>query len=244
MGKKIFIIIQARMTSTRLAGKVLLPLCEKTVLEVMLKRLKKFKNNITIATTDDGSEMPITQLCEKNNIEYFMGDASNVLDRYYRCAKYFDAKSGDIIVRLTSDCPLIDGEVVEKIIDYYKKNSFDYVSNVIKRTFPRGFDCEVFSFDALKKAYKNAASDFEKEHVTTYIHTTHKDEFKIGSYEDSEDNSKYRLTLDEKEDYEAIKEVYSKFGCKTNFDYKELLAVLKANEYIFDINSHIEQKKS
>lgn len=232
------------MTSTRLAGKVLLPLCEKTVLEVMLKRLKKFKNNIIIATTDDGSEMPITQLCEKNNIEYFMGDAYNVLDRYYRCAKYFNAKSGDIIVRLTSDCPLIDGDVVEKIIDYYKKNSFDYVSNVIKRTFPRGFDCEVFSFDVLKKAYKNAASDFEKEHVTTYIHTTHKDEFKIGSYEDSEDNSKYRLTLDEKEDYEAIKEVYSKFGCKTNFDYRELLAVLKANEYIFDINSHIEQKKS
>ena len=239
----LFVIIQARMTSTRLPGKVMLPLCSKTVLEVMLDRLDKFVKNIIIATTDDGSEKPIIELCEKKRLRFFRGDTNNVLDRYYKTAAFFGAKEGDTIVRLTSDCPLIDQEILQKMLDEFKKSECDYLSNTIERTFPRGLDIEIFSFETLKKAYENAKTKFEKEHVTTYIHTTHKEEFMICQYKNKDNNSKYRLTLDEEADYEAIKEIYKLLECKTSFSYEELLEVLKKNPKVYEINSHIAQKK-
>jgi spore coat polysaccharide biosynthesis protein SpsF len=237
------IIIQARMTSTRLPKKVMLPLCDKSALEIMFDRLSKFKENIIIATTNDGSEKDITTLCEKLNIKYYRGDTNNVLSRYYESAIKFNIQEDDTVVRLTSDCPLMDGDILENVITFFENSEFDYVSNVVDRSFPRGLDIEVFKFSALKKAYENASLELETEHVTTYIHTTHKSEFKIGSFKDKEDNSIYRLTLDEKDDYEAIKEVYKKFDCKIDFSYEELIYVLKQNPYIYEINSHIEQKK-
>ncbi len=239
----LFVIIQARMTSTRLPGKVMLPLCGKTVLEVMLDRLDRFAKNIIIATTDDGSEKPIIELCEKKRLRFFRGDTNNVLDRYYKTAAFFGAKEGDTIVRLTSDCPLIDQEILQKMLDEFKKSECDYLSNTITRTFPRGLDIEIFSFEALKRAYENAKTEFEKEHVTTYIHTTHKDEFMICQYKDKEDNSKYRLTLDEDADYEAIKEIYKLLKCKRDFSYEELIDILEKNLYLYEINKDVEQKK-
>lgn len=239
----LFIIIQARMTSTRLPGKVMLPLCGKTVLEVMIDRLKSFEKNIIIATTNDGSEKPIVELCERRGLKYFRGDTHNVLERYYKAALSFGAKKSDTIVRLTSDCPLIDQNILKEMIDEFKIEKCDYLSNTIERTFPRGFDIEIFGFDALKKAYENATLDYEKEHVTTYIHTTHKNEFKICSFKDKVDNSKYRLTLDEEADFEAIKEIYRLLKCKTDFSYEELLEILKKNPHIYEINRHVEQKK-
>ncbi len=241
MDKNLLIIIQARMTSTRLPGKILLPLCGKTVLETMLDRLGKFKDNIVIATTNDGTEEPIVSLCERAGVPYFRGDPQNVLERYYKCAKSFQAAT---IVRLTSDCPLIDGTVVQDVIDFFHEGGFDYAANVLERTFPRGFDCEVFSFTALEKAYLGARSDLEKEHVTMYIYTSHKEEFSIGSYTYGQDMSRYRLTLDEPADYDAIREVYGLFDCKTDFSFETLIDRLEENSYIYDINAHVEQKKS
>ena len=232
------------MTSTRLPGKVLLPLCGKTVLEIMLDRLISFRAQIIIATTNDGSEAPIVELCQKLGIRSYRGDRDNVLERYYQCAVSFGAKAGDTIVRLTSDCPLIDQEVVSDLIDFYRDHHYDYVSNTTQRSFPRGFDCEVFSFSALETAYQNGKDPFETEHVTTYIHTTHKEDFSIGAYAVEKNASKYRLTLDETDDYTAIQEVYKKFDCRTDFDYETLLEMLEANDYIYKINEHIEQKKA
>jgi len=244
MQNNLFIIIQARMTSTRLPKKVLLPLCGKTVLEVVIDRLDKYKKNIIIATTDDGSEKPIVDLCKSINVKYFQGSVNNVLQRYYESAKNNGAKNNDIIVRITSDCPLIDATMMEKVIDMYTTKNYDYVSNRIKRTVPVGLDVEVFNFKLLEYVYYNATEEFEKEHVTPYIYLSNKDNFKLGSYEEQEDNSQYRLTLDEEKDYLAIQEVYKKFNNSLNFSYEELISILKENDYIRQINLSVQQKEA
>lgn len=240
---KVFIIIQARMTSTRLPKKVLLPLCGKTVLEVMFARLEQWKENIIIATTDDGSEDPITDLCTRLGIKYYRGSTNDVLSRYYKSASQYGATGNDIIIRLTSDCPLIDPNIVQETIQFYKDGKFDYVSNRINRKVPVGLDVEVFNFTVLEEAAINASEDFEKEHVTPYIYMTKKMQYRIGSYEPKIDGSKYRLTLDEDDDYLAIKEIYTKFDCKTDFSYKTLIDMMEKNPFLYEINSHIQQKK-
>lgn len=239
----LFIIIQARMTSSRLPKKVLLPLCGKTVLEVMLDRLEQWKNNIIIATTDDGSEKPITDLCTKLGIKYYRGSTNDVLSRYYNSAVQYGSTDNDIIVRLTSDCPLIDPDIVQETIQFYKNGNFDYVSNRINRKVPVGLDAEVFNFTVLKKAFNNASEDFEKEHVTPYIYITKKSYYNIGSYEPEVDGSRYRLTLDEKDDYLAIQKIYNLLGCKTDFSYENLIDILEENPFLYEINAHVEQKK-
>jgi len=238
----LYIIIQARMTSTRLPGKVLLPLCGKTVLEVVIARLDKYKKNIIIATTNDGSELPITEICDRENIKYYLGSTKNVLERYYLAAQKFNAHDEDIIIRVTSDCPLIDVDLLDNCIKMYNSKKYDYVSNRLKRTVPVGLDVEVFSFKLLKFMHENAEEDFEKEHVTPYIYLSNNNNYKLGSCVEYADNSEYRLTLDEYDDYKAIKEVYKKFDNKIDFSYKELINLLKNNQYIFDINSTVCQK--
>ena len=237
--QKLFIIIQARMTSSRLPGKVVLPLCEKTVLEIMIERLQPFKENIIIATTNDGSQEAIVNICKKMNLKYYEGSMKNVLSRYYESALHFGAQEHDVIVRCTSDCPLIDKDIVQNTLDYFISSQADY-TNV--RKFPVGMSVEVFKFSLLKKAYENANSDYQKEHVTPYLYTTLQNKLKITSYKNENDDSQYRLTLDEEDDYKAIKEVYKLFNCKTNFSYKELIQKLTQNNYISKINSHVIQK--
>jgi spore coat polysaccharide biosynthesis protein SpsF len=237
------VIIQARMTSTRLPGKVMLPLCEKTVLEVMLDRLKPFNENIIIATTDDGSEKPIVDLCKRLGIRYYRGDTDNVLSRYYHTALQYGAKKDDTVVRLTSDCPLIDAEIVRECIERLKQNRADYCSNVFPRTYPQGLDCEVFTFDALRRAYENAETPMEKEHVTPYIHTTHKAIFSHANVTDVEDHSAFRITLDEAADYEAIKSLYRELRCRTDFDYATLINTLHNHPEITALNAQVQQKK-
>lgn len=244
MTHNLYLIIQARMTSTRLPKKVMLPLCGKTVLEVMIDRLGKYRNNIIIATTNDGTEKPIVELCKSIQVKYSQGSVNNVLKRYYKSAKDNGAKDSDMIVRVTSDCPLIDTQIMEKAIDMYKNGNYDYVSNRLNRTIPIGLDVEVFNFQLLEDIYYNASKDFEKEHVTPYIYLSNKEKYKLGSCEEKEDNSHYRLTLDEEKDYLTIKEVYKKFNNSLNFNYEELIAMLKENDYIRQINLSVQQKEA
>ncbi len=231
------------MGSTRLPGKVLLPLCGDTVLGVMLQRLSRFRDNIIIATTNDGSEEAIVALCRQSDIRCFQGDVDNVLKRYYDAAVHFGAQEGDTIVRLTSDCPFIDQEILMQMLQQFYSSTYDYYSNIFERSYPRGLDTEIFTFKTLERAFCNATTPFEKEHVTTYIHTTHHKIFKIGSFTDSHDNSKYRLTLDEAADYEAITLLYEQLGCQTDFSYAALLQALRDRPDIYEINAYVEQKK-
>lgn len=239
----LFIIIQARMTSTRLPGKIMLPLCGKPVLQVMLERLECFKDNIIIATTDDGTEEPIVELCKQIQVRYFQGDTNNVLKRYFESATQFNAKVDDTIIRLTSDCPLIDPFIVQSTLDYFLDNHYDYVNAGSSTGFPRGMDTEVFSFQLLKDAYYNATEDYEKEHVTPYLYKTCSHKLTIGQYCNPIEHSKYRLTLDEDDDYRVIQEVYNKLNCRTDFSYDDMIRVLIENPYIYEINATVEQKK-
>lgn len=236
----LFIIIQARMTSSRLPGKVMLPLCDKTVLEVMLERLKSFKENIIIATTNDETQKPIVDLCKKLEIKYYEGDTNNVLSRYYEAALKFGAKKRDVIVRMTSDCPLIDEKISKKTIEYFIEKDADYVGSGPHTGYPIGIDTAVFRFNLLEQMYLNATEDYEKEHVTPYMK---KMNLNILTYDNTKDDSRYRLTLDETNDYKAIIEIYKKFNNRLDFSYDELINMLKNNEYIYRINNHIHQKK-
>ncbi len=239
----LFIIIQARMTSSRLPGKVMLPLCGKPVLQVMLERLERFKDNIIIATTDDGTEQPIVALCQQLQIKFFQGDTDNVLQRYYRAAQKYHASDDDVIVRLTSDCPLIDPLITSATIDYYLEHHLDYASAGMTSGFPRGMDTEVFSFALLSEAYHHAVHAYEREHVTPYMHTNCADKLSFGQFKNSHEHSQYRLTLDEQADYQAITQLYNKLGCRTDFHYDEMIAILQDNPYIYQLNAFVEQKK-
>ena len=175
------------------------------------------------------------------NVKYFRGSQNDVLERYYLCAK---ENFADVVVRVTSDCPLIDAEVCENIIDTFLKNkdSVDYVSNCQERSYPRGFDTEVFSFLALKKAYEKAKEESEREHVTPYI-WKNKDLFTQISVKNDEDFSKYRLTLDTVEDFTLINEIYKEFGTDNYFGMKEILELFLRKPELYEINKDIEQKK-
>lgn len=232
------IIIQARMTSSRLPAKVMLPLCGKSVLEVMLERLQRFKENIIIATTDDGTQTPIVELCKDLQINYVEGDSDHVLARYYKAALKFDLYEDDIIVRLTSDCPLIDPKIVQETIRFFQNSDAEYVCACQNSGFPRGMDTEVFRVKHLREAYLNATSEYEKEHVTPYI----KKHFKCSSFKNPTDHSKYRLTLDESDDYKAIVALYDKLSCRNDFSYAEMITILEQNPQIYELNKHVEQK--
>ena len=169
--KNIGAIIQARISSTRLPKKVLkdLPYASGiTCLEQVIRRLKKSRrlNDIIIATTKEKEDNEIINIVKKEDIKYFRGSKENVLSRYYFAAKENDI---DIIVRVTSDCPCIDVDILDLAIDDHINKVADYTSNALVRTYPHGLDVEVFNFNVLEKAYKNATKDYEKEHVTPYI---------------------------------------------------------------------------
>ncbi|RXM78527.1 acylneuraminate cytidylyltransferase [Clostridium tetani] len=241
---KVVCIVQARVGSTRLPGKVLRKICGKTVLEHNIERLRRIKNidEIVIATTVLEKDNPIVEEAKRLNVKYFRGSEEDVLSRYYYAAKENNA---DVVVRVTSDCPLIDSEVSEKIIQYYLDNKeiYDYVSNTIERTYPRGLDTEVFSFSILKKTFIETKKDYEREHVTPYIYQN-VDKFRIEQYKNDIDYSKYRWTLDTKEDFQVIKKIYENlYTGNKMFDFNSILKFISENPYIAKINENIKQKK-
>jgi len=196
-------IIQARMGSTRLPGKVLMELNEDdTILSSLLKQLKysKFLSEIIIATTTNPEDDVIEKFAKSNNIKLFRGSSNNVLDRYYQCAKTFSLHH---IVRITADNPLLDPTILDNMIKFYQKENFDYVNNVTKRTFPYGTEVEIFSFSVLEHVWKNAKTLFEKEHVTPYIHNN-PDKFSSRCIENNFDYSSLHWTVDFIEDFKLI----------------------------------------
>ncbi|AZV55552.1 GNAT family N-acetyltransferase [Clostridium sp. AWRP] len=240
---KVVCIVQARFSSTRLPGKVLKEICGKTVLEHDVDRLRRIKNldEIVIATTTLEKDNAIVKECEKLKVKCFRGSEEDVLSRYYYAAK---ENSADVVVRVTSDCPLIDSEVAESIIQCYMENreKYDYVSNTIDRTYPRGLDTEVFSFYALEKAFNEAASQRDREHVTPYI-WDNDNIFNIFQYKNEMDYSNLRWTLDTKEDFKLISIIYEQFQGRDYFGMNEIVKFLEKNPEVKEINKCIEQKK-
>lgn len=244
---KIGAIIQARTSSTRLPEKVLknLPFdSDITVLEQVIRRLKKSKklDEIIIATTIDKNDEKIVAIADKEKIPWFRGSKNNVLERYYLAAK---KNKLDVIVRITSDCPCVDPDIVDLILENHLRNNSDYTSNTLIRTFPVGLDVEVISFKALRTCYDNADIDLEKEHVTLYIHN-HLDQFKTNNVVLNGPNmSRIRITLDTEEDYALLCSVFDYLYEKNElFKLDELISLFKDKPWLKIINKKIIAKKS
>ena len=196
------------MGSTRFPGKVMVELNDNhNVLDYVINQLRFSKSikNLIIATTFLEEDDIIVEYAKKNNLEYFRGEPLDVLDRYYQCAKKFSLET---IVRMTSDSPFLDPLIVDKTVNKFQEDDFDFVSNNLIRTFPIGIDTEVFSFKTLEQAWKEAKLPSEREHVTTFI-KKNKEVFKIYNLENNQKIPIYRLTIDRNEDLEFLRAIAS-----------------------------------
>ncbi|MEE9379266.1 MAG: glycosyltransferase family protein [Candidatus Lokiarchaeia archaeon] len=243
------IIVQARMGSTRLAGKTLMKLNEnEKVLELLIKRLKlsKSADELIIATTPDEKNSLIIDTAKNYNVLHFVGSEYNVLERFFQAAKKFEI---DIIVRITSDCPFVDPKILDSMVDFYKDNNYDYIMNLDEvSNFPAGFDIEIFSFNVLKKVFTLVKNDNEKEHVTKYIQN-HPESFSIFPFNDEKIKKFHdlRLTIDYEEDLTMVREVYKRLkekGKTFNFSLQDVLEIIEEDPIIMNINKHLKKNKN
>lgn len=238
---KVVAIIQARVGSTRLPNKVLKTIQGKTILSHQIERLRLSKeiDEIIIATTVEERDISICREAEENNLRYFRGSETDVLSRFMGAAAMAEA---DVVVRLTSDCPLMDPFIIDKMILKIKEGNHKFISNagaLANRTFPRGLDIEVFTFDLLNEAYSHATETYQREHVTPYLYENCKSVYYFKGFADY---SKYRWTLDTEEDWQFISKVYDHFyKGKHDFFYDEILEFIINNPQISKINEHVEQ---
>lgn len=241
---KTAIIVQARMTSTRLPGKVLKKVLGKTLLEYQIERLRRVRNadGIIIATTINDTDQPIVDLCAHLGVTVTRGSESDVLSRYHEAASLHGVET---VVRVTSDCPAIEPAVVDRIIEFYRahRGNFDYVSNSLTQSYPYGLAAEVFSFEALDEAAREAVAEPEREHVSPFIYTR-PERYRIGQVVHEQDLSHHRWTVDTPEDFELIRRLLeSLYPVKPAFVMQDVLDLLQLNPDWTAINSGICQKK-
>jgi spore coat polysaccharide biosynthesis protein SpsF len=242
--KKIIAIIQARVGSTRLPGKVLKKISKKPVIWHVLNRVRLSKkiDDVIVAIPSTAENDILEDFIKKLKFSYFRGSEEDVLSRYYNTASRFN---GEIIVRITSDCPLIDPEVVDMVIQEHINSNADYTSNTIKRTFPRGLDTEVFNYNTIEAAYNKARKDYEREHVTPYIYEN-PEVFTLNSIEAKGKLNRpdLRLTLDTKEDLRLIREIFKGLYRPGRVIYtKSIIEFLDRNPKIKSINMMVKQKE-
>lgn len=241
MNKKVGIIIQARMASTRLANKIMLDLAGKSILWHVIERCKKSHvDEVIIATSTNKENDVIEEFCKENNYECFRGSEDNVLNRYYECAKKFDL---DIIVRITGDCPLISPEIINKCMEKFKQENADYVSNAAKRSFPRGLDTEVFSFNTLEKANNLAKDKFQREHVTAFVYNNPRI-FNIKHLiaEGLLKRPDIRICVDTKEDLNLLRKIYESLYNKKIIPIEEVIKFLDKNPELMKMNIKSEKE--
>lgn len=233
------IITQARVNSRRLPNKIFKEADGISYLQHHIERLRKTNLQIIIATTNNGSEMPIINFCKEQNIQFFCGDELNVLQRFYECALQFKLSH---IIRVTSDCPLIDAEVIKRGLEAYKKTEIEtYYSNTIKRSYPRGLDYEIFSFKALQDAYLNATEQQDKEHVTPYINKNKSGKISVQQDAFYKDISRFRITLDTQEDETLLKMLIENYN-SAHLSGEKIAEILMKNPKLSAINAAKEQK--
>lgn len=234
----IIAIIQARTGSTRLPKKVLMEINGLTVLESLLHQLSysKFLTKKIVATTTTNSDDILVKFLSSLGVDYFRGSESNVLDRYYQCAKYHCAQN---IVRISGDAPFIDPQIVDKTIEYFKSSNFDYVNNFNnKNRYPVGAEVEVFTFKTLEEAWKNANKASEREHVTPYVYNNPQ-RFRIGHLEYVHDLSHLHWTVDRSEDLEFVKAIYKKIN-KSPILLEDILLLLEKEPELLEINNKVD----
>jgi spore coat polysaccharide biosynthesis protein SpsF len=240
---KVNAIVQARMTSSRLPGKVLLPLANKPVLQHIIERLRRSKyiDEVVIACTTNEADDAIIDLCNQLDCKYYRGSEDDVLTRVLEAAKAFDT---DIIVEVTADCPMIDPTIADSLIEGLCDGYYHYASNVISRTYPRGFDTQVFWTVALDRINKEIDNPIDRQHVSTYFYRNPQTQgrFKTLNVLFARDRSDIRLTLDTEDDYNLLGKVFDLYGDENDFTFNNIIRLFEAVPSLKNTNSHIEQK--
>ena len=237
---KTLAIVQARSNSVRFPNKVMKKINHVPMIGILIKRLMESKeiNEIILATSLNKSNDDLVSYISNEGISCFRGDENDVLQRYYEAARI---NNGDIIVRITGDCPLIDARLVDECIKEFKDKNFDYFTNTLPPSFPDGLDVEVFSFKALEEAHNKATHNSDREHVTKYIRDSN--DFTKGNISYDKDLSAIRWTVDEKDDFEVIKKIFNHFSPDIKFNWIETLDFYNKNKEVFKINSNIKRNE-
>lgn len=236
------IIVQARMTSTRLPSKVLMDLAGRPMLAQQLRRLKRCAtaDEIVLATTINATDDPVVALARQEAVSWFRGSEHDVLSRYVGAAR---EQRADVVVRVTADCPLIDPEVLDRVVNELTDHQSvcDYASNVEERTFPRGLDVEAFFFDTLLRADRMSRSVLAREHVTPLIYAEQPNLFLRRSVTDSRNGADLRWTVDTPADLQLVRTLYEHLGLETcMLNYGEMLAHVRAHPELTQMNAGIE----
>lgn len=237
---RVVAIVQARMGSSRLPGKVLEDLAGHSMLSRVISRLRASHviDEVIVATTTHLQDDAIVEECDRCSVSVTRGNENDVLDRYYHAAK---ANKADVVVRVTSDCPLLDPEVTGKTIQAFLQGKPDYASNTIVRTYPRGLDTEVISRDALAIAWQHAKESYEREHVTPYI-VEHPTQFRLLSVTGDQDFSARRWTVDTIEDLALVRAIYSRLPSEGSFSWRDVLDLLAREPELEQLNRSVVQK--
>ncbi len=235
-------ILQARMSSSRLPGKVMLDLLGKPLILRQIERVRGARRmeELVLATSEDPSDDALATFCEEEKVGCFRGSLEDVLDRFYRAAQ---SRRPDYVVRLTGDCPLADPAVIDEVIAFCQDGGYDYASNTIEPTYPDGLDVEVFKYSALESAWREAKLPSEREHVTPFIYK-HGERFKIGSLKSNVDMSGMRWTVDVADDYSFVKKIFEELYPKNNgFGMKEVIDLLSVHPEWSGMNDGIERNE-
>lgn len=231
---KLALFVQARLTSKRFPKKIFSKIDNKTLIEILITKLKKVKkvNKIIVVIPNNKKNNELAFNLRKLKITIFRGNENNVLDRFYKAALKFNVEN---IVRITADCPLIDTKLIDQIVKKYFNGNYDYATNTLPPTFPDGLDVEVFSFTSLENAWLNGKSLHQKEHVTPFLRN--KKKFRIINILNNTNQKKIRLTIDWKEDLILIEKIFNFFKPKINFYLKDINKIIKKHPEWFKINS-------
>ena len=243
---RIVAIIQARMSSSRLPGKVMKDIAGKPMLSWVVERARmaKLVDEVGIATTDDPSDDGIAEFCMEMGYPVYRGSLFDVLDRYYSAAKFFQA---DVVVRLTGDCPVIDPQVIDHTISRFLESGVDFAANRLpppwKRTYPIGLDTEVCRFSGLERAWKEAQEPYQREHVMPYFYDQ-EGRFNILLVDHEPDYGQMRWTVDTPEDLQLLRQIFAAFPGREDFSWLEIVELVKEKPELLVINQKIQAKKT
>jgi spore coat polysaccharide biosynthesis protein SpsF len=228
-------LIQARLSSRRLPGKVLAPVLGVPMLGRQLERVARAGvDRVIVATSEDAGDAPIDEFVRGAGYACFRGSLSDVLDRMYQAARAYGA---DQIIRLTADCPLVHRRVIDDVVSRHRAGGFDYTSNTLRRTHPHGVDVEIMTFAALERAWCEAKAPAAREHVTTYI-LSHPESFRLGSVEHAQDWSHYRWTVDYAEDLEAVRAIFDElYPLDPDFSIEQIVTLYERRPELWDLNA-------
>jgi len=232
----ILAILQARVSSSRLPGKVLKDILGKPMILRQVERIRRAKtlDALLVATSNDPSDDPLYATCADNGLTCFRGSLDDVLDRFYQAAR---GSRPEHVVRLTGDCPLTDPEVIDKVVTFGTTHDFDYASNTLKPTFPDGLDVEIMRFECLETAWREATAPAQREHVTSFIYQ-HPERFRLGNFTGTPDLSGLRWTVDHLRDFELAMQIYAElYPAKPDFSTQDILQLLEQKPELQNLNA-------